>query len=364
MKEIDDIFDIVYYTNVQNNSINGKALFNKKKVFFKIVDKIDFIKEVNGYLSCVDRIPTKKMIYVSNYKDQYILVFEYDDTIKTNDGLLNDYLVKYDLLNIKNQKKQSIEPLLQLYKKLYSNISYHKEYCNRVFFHERVDSRLKSWYSNEKLFFKEIVFNKINSKTTKEIIDETICYFKNNNRKKEICVFSQGDPNTINISLEPIMFDLMTAGYNSVKGEIAITIISTLLYDNYFCPKYHPKSYFRHEKAVSQLENFKPEISYSETNKTINIESNIITSDVRKEYILEYLKILKESHIPNLSKMKYYFIMRLLTVFDIRVMEKNDYLYSIFLVHHFYNNITDNFYSSIIRLINNMNSVNLSEEVL
>lgn len=361
MVEMDNIFDIVYYTNVQNNSSNGKALFKKKKIFFKIVDESSFIKELNGYLVSINKIPVKKLIYTSSYKNQFILVFEYDDSIKTNAGLLNDYLVKYDLSNIKTRKNQFTESLFQLYQKQYSDISYQKEYCNKVFFHERIDSRLKNWYSNENIFSKKVIFNKINSKTTNEIINETVRYFSNNDGKKESCIFSQGDPNTMNISLEPVLFDLMTAGNNCIKGELAITIISTLLYDNYFCPKYHKKSYFKHEKALSQLKSFVPKISFKENDKTIKIDTNVLTSYVRKEYILEYLKILKEARVPNLSNMKYYFIMRLLTVFDIRTMEKKDYFYSVFLVHYFYKNITDDFYSSIVKLINGMDTVVLGE---
>lgn len=33
---------------------------------------------------------------------------------------------------------------------------------------------------------------------------------------QQVCVFTQGDPNTLNISISPCLFDLETAGYNSV----------------------------------------------------------------------------------------------------------------------------------------------------
>ena len=70
---------------------------------------------------------------------------------------------------------------------------------------------------------------------------------------------------------------------------IAITIISTLIYDNYFCPKYHSKSYYLHELAIEQSSLFEPNLHYKYNKSNIYINSDIITSDIRKKYILSYV---------------------------------------------------------------------------
>lgn len=49
-KDIDRKFDSILHINIQNFSINGIAIYNGNKCFFKIVDEDYFIKEINGYL--------------------------------------------------------------------------------------------------------------------------------------------------------------------------------------------------------------------------------------------------------------------------------------------------------------------------
>ena len=49
-KDIDRKFESILHINIQNFSINGIAIYNSKKCFFKIVDEEYFIKEINGYL--------------------------------------------------------------------------------------------------------------------------------------------------------------------------------------------------------------------------------------------------------------------------------------------------------------------------
>lgn len=150
---------------------------------------------------------------------------------------------------------------------------------------------------------------------------------------------------------------MATAGYNPIIGELAITIISTLIYDNYFCPKYHSKSYYLHELAIEQSSLFEPNLHYKYNKSNIYINSDIITSDIRKKYILSYLEILKKNNIHIGKEIKYYIIMRLLCVFNVRKMSKKDYYYSLYLVCYFYKNIDNNFYKSISDIINEMGCV-------
>ena len=50
-------------------------------------------------------------------------------------------------------------------------------------------------------------------------MQETIDYFSKKGIKRE-AVITQGDPNTLNISMKPVFFDLVTAGYNSIISEV------------------------------------------------------------------------------------------------------------------------------------------------
>ena len=99
---------------------------------------------------------------------------------------------------------------------------------------------------------------------------------------------------------------------------------------------------------------FKPNLLFKENEHELSIHSNIVTSSIRKKYILDYIDILKKNNIIIDSTIKYYIIMRLMCVFNINQMSKNDYYYSLFLVCYFYVNIGDDFYNSIANIINEM----------
>ena len=360
-KDIDRKFDKVILINVQNFSINGIATYNNEKCFFKIVDKEYFIKEINGYLISYKKIPIMEIIftkYLFNVK-KYLIAYKYDNNIKKSNGLLNDIFVKNDFIKyFPNGVINKLNNLLKIYDEIYSSKKEYFSYCpSNIFFIERVYSRLKKWYFDSNEFKKMVLIYDNKKLKIDSILKETFNYFINNKNKKMECVLLQGDPNTLNISLKPCFFDLASAGYNPIVGELAITIISTLIYDNYFCPKYHPKSYRLHENAIHQFKYFKPNLSMTKNKKEIYVKSNIVTSNIRKKYILDYLKILEKNNIKINEEIKYYIIMRLTCVFDIRKMEKIDYYYSLYMICYFYKNINENVYKSMIKIINEMDVV-------
>lgn len=146
---------------------------------------------------------------------------------------------------------------------------------------------------------------------------------------------------------------MAVGGYNSIIGEFAIVFISTLIYDNYFCPKYHTSSYFNHEKILKKYYLFKPKINIS-NDAVLTIDSNIISSKIRKIYLKNYMDILIKNEISIPKEIKYYLIMRLLTVFNIEKMEETDYFYSIFLIHYFYNKIKDDGFTPFLNILDEM----------
>lgn len=296
--------------------------------------------------------------YLSHCK-KYLIAYNFNNKVKENSGLLNDILVKNDKTNIRDKSTdRELKNILDAYSVIYSGKKVCRSYCpSNIFFIERINSRLDKWYMNCGDFKKIIIINDKYNFNLQNILKETKEYFLNNKNKKHQCILCQGDPNTLNISSTPCFFDLATAGYNPIIGELAIAIISTLIYDNYFCPKYHSKSYYLHELAIEQSSLFEPNLHYKYNKSTIYINSDILTSDIRKKYILSYLEILKKNNIRIGKEIKYYIIMRLLCVFNVRKMLKKDYYYSLYLVCYFYKNIDNNFYKSISYIINEMGCI-------
>ena len=67
--------------------------------------------------------------------------------------------------------------------------------------------------------------------------------------------------------------------------------------------------------------------------------------------------MLEKNDILIEEEIKYYIIMRLLCVFNIKKMDKIDLYYSIYLIVYFYKNINGNFYESINKIIEDMECV-------
>lgn len=360
-KDIDRKFDSIIHINIQNFSINGTAIYNKNKCFFKIVDEEFFIKEINGYLISYKKIPTMEILFIKRLFrcKKYLIAYTFDNTVKESIGLLNDVFVNNDLnKQILEKNYKQIRQVLNMYNDVYSSKKEQHNYCpSNVFFEDRINKRLKKWYINSRKM-KNLVIDYNNEYVyLSNILNEVFSYFEKNIYTRRECILTQGDPNTLNISTRPCFFDLATAGYNPIIGELAITIISTLIYDNYFCPKYHSKSYFLHEKSLKQYKYFTPNLNYKKSKNIIKINSNIITSNIRKKYILDYIDILKKHDILIEEEIKYYIIMRLLCVFNIKKMSEIDFYYSLYLVVYFYKNINGNFYESISKIIKDMECV-------
>lgn len=227
----------------------------------------------------------------------------------------------------------------------------------KQFFQERIKSRLKKWYSKEKFFDYNVNINGMESRKTTEIINEANNFFEK--KCKLECSLSQGDPNTLNIGTKPIFFDFATSGYNPIICEFSAMFWSVLIADAYFCPKYHPKSYYNHNKVFENIDKFNPDLRYeiNDKEKKINIQSNIKSSRIRINFIKEYIKMLESLEIRIGKEIIYFILMRILCIFDIRTMSKEDYFYSIFILHYLYENISDDVYDSLKTIINKFESI-------
>ena len=324
---------IIKNINFQNNSINGSTIKNKIKYFFKIMSSERCKQEIKGYLSIKEEYPVPKLVEYIEYTDIGILIYEYVDAIKNNQGLLHDFILnceenyKYNLKVVNN--------IFQYYGKSLKKICKVNSFPMEEFYKKRMNTRLLKWYKDWEINEYKILINGTIVINLKEIIRTLKNYFEK--VKMYDAFLSQGDPNTVNIGIKPIFMDLTTAGYNYIGAEIAAFIWSELIADAYFCPKYHAKSYKDHEKILHIYDNYKPNLKYSinRDKKTIQIDGNIKISKIRKEILNEYLKIFIKNNIVVGEELKYYIVMRILCIFNIREMEEIDTIYSLFCVGMF-----------------------------
>lgn len=346
----------INYINFQNNSINGVIEKCNKKFFFKMLCNQDFDNEIIGYIKIKNALPVNKIIEIYKLQDCYIIIYEYENTISDNEGLLNDFLVKNDI-EITDDSKQVINRIVNLYNSSFKVTINKNVYPMKQFFQERIKSRLKKWYSKEKFFDYNVNINGMESRKTTEIINEANNFFEK--KCKLECSLSQGDPNTLNIGTKPIFFDFATSGYNPIICEFSAMFWSVLIADAYFCPKYHPKSYYNHNKVFENIDKFNPDLRYeiNDKEKKIKIQSNIKSSRIRINFMKEYIKMIETLEINIGKEIIYFLLMRILCIFDIRTMTKEDYFYSIFILHYLYENISEDVYTSLKNIIDSFDII-------
>ena len=156
----------IEYINFQNNSINGIANRSRDRYFFKILNKQDFINEIIGYIHIKETLPINRIKEILEFQNNYcIIIYNYENTISKNKGLLNDFFVKNDLV-IYDDSEEIISKIINLYQKIFSKTIIAEEYPMQQFFKDRIDSRLKKWYNNETLFEYSVIINGVGSKKT------------------------------------------------------------------------------------------------------------------------------------------------------------------------------------------------------
>ena len=324
---------IIIDINFQNNSINGSIIKKEIKYFFKIMSLDRCKQEIKGYLSIKAEYPVPGLVEYIEYSNIGILIYEYVNSIKNNQGLLHDYILQCEEKNI--YTSDVVKKLFKYYEKSLKTIYKVNSFPMEEFYKERINTRLLKWYKDWEINEYKIIINGTIYINLKEIIRTLKNFFEKPNMFEAF--LSQGDPNTVNLGIEPIFMDLTTSGYNYIVAEIANFTWSELIADAYFCPKYHAKSYKGHEKILSLYDNYKPNLKYSINNnkKIIKIDGALKISKIRKNVLNEYLEIFVKNNIAVGEELKYYILMRILCIFNIREMEEIDTIYSLFCVGMF-----------------------------
>lgn len=346
--------------NIQYNSINGILFIEKNKCFLKILNKGKNLGELEGY-KLLKGWPIPFLKYIIGTKWNFLFIYDYEETVDSNQGLLTDY-INDNISSFGEFDKSKIMELLNFWNEQFTKTVFwsEKPSANDNLFRNRImdDGRYDKWYSNNKVTIKNnnmylrelfsynfIVNNQTHYGTINQIHHEV----KKNllSKKKRVKVLSQGDPLELNIGMKPIFFDFENSGINDFIGESTVFIFGILIDGGYFSPKYHPNAYWLHKNSIDNINNHK----YSYLDYSINtIKREIIVNykleipKIRKEILRDYFKIVVKPIIEKVDvnlddyfkELKYYLFMRSLCVHHPNNMGENDLIFNLTLLFEFY----------------------------
>lgn len=332
--------------NKNKNNINGVFTISNAKVFYKQLNDLDYAREIEGY-----DILKKYYDVVDRYAsmDGNIILYEYDNNIYKDNGLVVDYFASNNRLAV------DYVNILKKYKDVFDKtIKYNKKGNCRIFFEDRINTRLKNNTSN-KLFIEldgktlDLNNNKIKIENRK-IYKEIIKYFSED--KNTWNIISNADPNDMNIGMNGRLFDYTAGGYVPLMCEFAVFTCYNLIQAEYLSLKYNKKAFKEHKKIYTCINK-----NYVSKNKIQHIPR-----DVRLKAVMEYIDIVIK---PVMKKIKYdnwyedfknYLAMKVLAVYDYNKMTRKDIMLSIAFINTFYNKEINNL-NELKKLIKNIYGV-------
>ena len=105
---------IIRHINVQHNSINGLLTKQKNKYFFKVLSQNEYKREIRGYYRICKHYPVPPLVEINISSNFFIIIYEYEKTIKKNSGLLCDFICKNEIL--KKSDVSDISSIFRIYK--------------------------------------------------------------------------------------------------------------------------------------------------------------------------------------------------------------------------------------------------------
>ncbi len=323
---------------IQQNSSNGVCLKDNQKYFFKISSYNSIDNEIKGYeLASKYKIPIPyihEIICNNSYKT---IIYEYDDSIKYNSGLLNDSL--NDNSNL-NEFIKLWDNIINSYVfKLISNktslgVAYHR------FILERINNRFGVWkeWDNQRLELGNRVID------IKEMLQNTYNYILDN--KPQDIVISHGDPGDMNIGIKPVFFDFETFGHNPISLEFATFFWNIFLGGMYFFPKYHCNKYILHNQCYQYLSGI--DMHYNIQQNTIKIKKFSVEMNNKRYYALfnlieKFNNFYKVNGISiDTSELIFMLIFRILTIIEYDLINYKDKIMLLACSYIFYEGIFSN----------------------
>lgn len=313
--------------NVQNNSINGEGYFKKGKcnVFYKKLPLKLAILELKGYVQLIYKFKVPKIKGILAKDDFITVLFEYLPVVQTKRGLLQNSFINQSLSKVQGRV---LDDFIFSCKQSLGKHVIKSEYPLQLYFKDRIYHRVLQWYKHNSFGYR-LENSKI---TLKEILIKSVDYFIISERDKK-CFYSQGDFNSMNILSNSTVFDFTTAGINAIDAEVVVLFWSLLIGDTYFYPKYHRDSYVNSPDSLKFIDihqikcNLKGEVIFS--------DGFIKITSQRKELIKNYLSLFENSDLLS-KNIKYYFVIRALTVFNINYFKICDQYYCIYILLKIY----------------------------
>ncbi len=324
------------YSNHNQNNTNGVFMIDNKKIFYKILNNSLFESEITGYkkISKYYRTPIK-FFEISN-RVRNIIGYEYNNNVGKNKGLLLDYFITRDKLD------SLYYNIMNKYRDIFIiSIKNTKKNSSKIFFEDRINTRLKDNYSNILIKLSDRLKNDTN---IDDIYKSVKKYYKNSDRSKW-CVISQCDPNDLNICIDGTIFDFTAGGYVPIMAEFATFFWYNLMQCEYLSPKYNFKAFREHKIIYKKMKKY----NFVEK-KTLKIHIR----PIRLDAIIYYMeKVIS----PVISKIEYedwyldfknYLAMKALAVFNFKDMKKFDIILTLKYLSLFYSLDFKNFKDFII----------------
>lgn len=311
----------------------GSFNISNNKYFYKIISKKLANREIKGYKALCSKYPVARLIGGYPLDDEKsVLVFEYETTINRESGLLIDFFAN------KTEIDGTIINILELYRKIFiDTLCLDSGKSSDILFKSRIKTRLIKYYDQnfiDQMDGVKLILNGHELTLQLKMVIESIKNFFNN-QTKTWCVLSQCDPGDLNIGIKPIILDYLAGGYNPLMAEFATFFWYQLAMSNYFALKYHHKAYSKHKKIYKKID----KISFDSYQCKIIHYSNILRRDFTKEYIEQVIKPAMEKIDYSESwyeEFKNYLAMRILCVFNVKQMSREDVLLSLGYLQLFY----------------------------
>lgn len=312
--------------NKNKNNVNGVLQIDDSKIFYKVLNKDEYMHELNGYKYMKKYYKTPEHLFAFISKEKGFIGYEYLE----NKTLLLDFFIHNNRINEQYTK------LFDIYKEVFKQTIKQKKPLNSVLlFENRIDGRLKYNYDyilKNKLDNIEVIYNDEKIKVDIATIYNNVRdFFKSN--KKRVCVVSQCDPNDLNICLDGTMFDFTSGGYVPLMGEFATFFWYNFGQAEYLSIKYNKQAFRKYD-----ISRFETEINED----NIQYKPRLIRQEVLSNYISlinEVMNFYNDRVLFNnwFYEFKNYLAMKVLAVFDFKEMEEKDIKFSLAFISKVYN---------------------------
>lgn len=267
------------------------------------------LKELNGYEIVSNYYPVAKLLNRDMCQKENRLVFEFENSIGSNKGLL------LDIFN-NAESTSSFDAIFQMYKSVFDKtVEKTEAFAADIFFKDRA-LKLKEKYLNlcKTTEPVEINFKESNiSVNFSEIVDSVKSYFEEEGQEGTWSIISQGDPSDVNVGIKPVLLDYLCGGRVPLMAEFASLVWEQVAQSAVLAPVYNKKAYVDHDLVYKNP-------------PTISMQNDYLEFVPPKERVIFLTEYTSRVIMPIMERVSYpdwyhdfrnYIAMRIIGVFDI-----------------------------------------------